>query len=690
MPEDDLEMRVLRARVERARRATRPTPMEQVQDYMSTVSTGLGRGVGNLIGLPSTVAELANRGVNLGANVARRAVGRPEQPYDPEAPQLIPYAGLPTAQGATQAVLGARQKLGEAVGVDLRPYEPKTAPGRVFQETVASLPFPGSLPVNIGAGLGSALAGEATRGTPAEIPARLAGGLAGGAVPGIVGALRGKPAQVISEALRTSTPQQLNRAEQIQQAGTALGAPVTGAEAIAQAMGGNVPLTSMQRVVEQSRKGGPIMNEMMRQRPGLNREAFERAVEAVGPAPAEPGLIPGRMQGAAERVIRGAEKARTAEAGAFYKAAAPDVVPAQRVESILSDLDDIIASDQTGILAPKLGPVIDKLTAAKARPAVPGAPGARGRYVEGRYVPATPGTPGTPAQPRVPITDIENLDRARKFIRDNLDLPPFAAEALPKEVAAHVGDALDRLRTEMTAASPQFKKGKEIFAKRSAEVVEPLTQGPMGTLAQTRDFMQQARTLLPTRPTIETPDAARRTVQQLQGQDPTVARDFVRQYLKSTFDEAAQDLVGGENIFGGAKFRAEIAANPQQREILKSVVEALPGGSSTWKGFETFLDVLQAQGRRAPFNSATEFNRQITETLSGGRLSQVPQTLSLWKKWYDDFRYGRNSAEMARLLTDPESAKKMRQLALLRPSSARAKAVVSELLVPLREAEDQH
>lgn len=49
-------------------------------------------------------------------------------------------------------------------------------------------------------------------------------------------------------------------------------------------------------------------------------------------------------------------------------------------------------------------------------------------------------------------------------------------------------------------------------------------------------------------------------------------------------------------------------------------------------------------------------------------------------RWYDNFRYGKNTAEMAKTLTDPKSVDLMRRLAKERPDSAKATLIVGEII----------
>ena len=172
----------------------------------------------------------------------------------------------------------------------------------------------------------------------------------------------------------------------------------------------------------------------------------------------------------------------------------------------------------------------------------------------------------------------------------------------------------------------------------------------------------------------------------LSKQDPTAARDFVRQNLQAIFDESAQNLVGGANQWGGAKFAAQVAGNPRQKDNLQALVESV-GNRQTWVGFNRMLDVLEATGKRHAPGSQTAFNQQLAGELSAGGLGAIPASIASPQKamgliggWYDNFRFGKNTAEMAAILTDPKSVQLMQALAKEAPSSARASAIVAQIL----------
>ena len=131
-----------------------------------------------------------------------------------------------------------------------------------------------------------------------------------------------------------------------------------------------------------------------------------------------------------------------------------------------------------------------------------------------------------------------------------------------------------------------------------------------------------------------------------------------------------------------------IADTPEQAANLQAAVRALPNGDQVWTGFNRMLDIFEAQGRRQPVGSQTEFNRQISQELQQGGLGNVAAILAapktwtgLAKDWYDGFRYGQNTDMLARILTSPDAVPELRRLAALPANSDRARAIANNLVV---------
>ena len=61
-------------------------------------------------------------------------------------------------------------------------------------------------------------------------------------------------------------------------------------------------------------------------------------------------------------------------------------------------------------------------------------------------------------------------------------------------------------------------------------------------------------------------------------------------------------------------------------------------------------------------------------------LATVPFKPSTIRNWLEDFRFGRNTDQLAKMLTDPDSVNLFRRLAKSDPKSATTQAVVDTLV----------
>lgn len=151
--------------------------------------------------------------------------------------------------------------------------------------------------------------------------------------------------------------------------------------------------------------------------------------------------------------------------------------------------------------------------------------------------------------------------------------------------------------------------------------------------------------------------------------------------MQSAFEEATQNLASGANQFGGAKFAAIVAGNGQQARNLEAAVRALPNGDTRWEGFRRFLDVLETTGQRPQPGSATAFNQEMVRDLKTGSVVGDAATaaktggLALVKRFMD-FRerlnLGQNTQQIAALLTRPDAARVLAQLAAQPAGSTKA------------------
>lgn len=476
---------------------------------------------------------------------------------------------------------------------------------------------------------------------------RLVGSLGTSVPAGLFASLRRPTGSVLNDVLEGTTPQQMRDAQRLVDNARTQGITLTGPEAIAQVKGSSrEPVLGIQRVVEQSRGGGPLMNEIMSDRSGQNATAFGRVLDRVGPQVTDPTSIAPRVQGAAEDVITTARQAGNARARPFYEQAATDRM------------------DQANFSALTKDPVVREAVSKVLKDPFYGVVGQ-------------------------PPTSISVLDAAKKYLDDVASAASKTGENNKARIAS--GSIDDILRTA-DSVSPAYPQARSIVAKNMREVVEPLQRQPVGQLAEATTFPAQRKILFPADPETLTPKAVRETITRLRMRDDTAARDLTRQFLETQFEKVTKDLASGGNEYGGALFASRIQGNTKQGENIRAAIQSV-GGNDALTGFNRFISIMQAQGKRQAPGSMTNQNKEIADELSrGGIAGELASTaaapasiLTASKDWFRRFQYEGNSADLARIFTDPDSVDRMRRLAMLNPGTERAQAlaaVIAALNVP--------
>ena len=601
-----------------------------VMDVIKSIPGTVTRAAAGLAGLPNTLADLTEAGgTALGLKGARS------------------FKDLPSWARPGDMVTKGYDAISEAITGN-PVYRPQTGPGRVADTVGQTLVSgPGSMIQKGVAGAAAGLSGEAAR-LVTDNP--LAVGivqLLGGTAASLPFLLRSVPADSINQAIKGIGPGDLDKAQRLLNDARSKGVKLTGAEAIAQVTGKNT-LQDIQRVVESSAKGGPVMQGVMNERPDAIRNAFENQSNTIAMMPGQPARTPVRMQQAGQDAITEARQAGNAAARPYYDKSGGEVVSSGAINTIAMQNPAVVEAANAVVKSTKYGV-----------------------FGENPF-------------------SVKSLNAAKQYLDD---VAGSAKEAGRNNEARLASQALNDLLPRMDAQVPAYGQARAIVAQNRRDVVAPMEQSPVGEIANSRgnpanpiaagDAMKkQGATLMPPTGGVLSPGEIRTTVATLSKQDPTAARDWVRQNLQTHFDEITQNLQGGANQWGGAKFAAQIAGNPRQKDNLQALVESV-SDRQTWNGFNRLLEVMEATGKRQAAGSQTAQNLGIgSELSSGGLLSAataVPKP-SLIADAYKSFRYGRNTEEMAKILTDPKSVELMRQLAKEAPQSAKATALVSEII----------
>ena len=593
-----------------------PKP-DPVIDSLKTIPGHLAQGVTGMLGLPRALAQGQEWLNDKAADVTRQVTG--QAPLTPEQREHLhnltrmmqrsaPTMGLVNPDAPSTA--GMDRAIQQVAG---HYYEPKTTAGRYVGAVAQFAPNAalggGGLAARAALAVFPALASQGGAdlvdklGHPEWEPyARFGGALAGG-LPVAARSLPSASQRLMTDATAGMTDADLAATQGIRVTGQDLGVPVTVAEAAQKATGNAAPdLARMQQRVEATPQGAGVFGPLMAARPHAMADAVRAYVAKVAPATDQPSMIGVNAQAAAKGAIGALEEGRAAATAPSYAAAGPVTVDPDDMGGLMRSLDAQIGADKTGVLAKPLGQVREMLTdnaATEAARAAQRAPQSVRDSVEQAWAEAT-GQPVGKAAPlpgRIPILDIENLDRARKYIRDTTGTK-IGNGILTPEQGAKLHAVADSMDGMMERASQDFVAGKAMHADLSQGVVTPAQAGPLGTIAASRDVPTQTGALYPSRPlggaAAETADA----IDALGRQTPDIAAALTRQHLeRGALDYLGEDAKGPD-LYGGAKWAASVGGGLGQRQALDAGLGAISPELATQ--YADLHDVLSATGRRLP------------------------------------------------------------------------------------------
>lgn len=636
---------------------SQPAKPSVAEDVAKSGASGLARGALGLVGLPGTIAQLARSGADI---VADQTVGRAVNyaqtgsmaaPSPRGSAELLAERGILPDPG--QVISGEKLVDAAASVVPGVKYQPQTVAGeyaRTVGEFAPGLLSPGTMAQKVVGGvlapaLVSETAGQATKGTAFEGPARIAGAFTGALGAGL--AMRPSTAEkAIAGSMSGVDDATMVRAGQLMEAAQQRGVALTWPEAVAQASGGAATgMTNMQRVVEGSQGGAGVMGPFMAQRPGQIQAAGRGAMDDLAPpvvGPSGAGPQAGRL---AQGVIDEGEAAINRATRPLYRAAEVQRIdPADfaRISQIPSFRQELAALRSDPIMGPQFAQYGDDSVAV--------------------------------------------IDAIQKRVRDLGSAAERAGEGFRASV---IGSQRGDIIGAADAAAPTYAAARQQQAQLRERYLQPIMDGPLGRIAgkdtTTRDAINA---LFPRSPLPGAADEVAGAVGALSRKNPAVAERLVRAHVESVFDDATRNLVGGQNQFGGAKFSAALTGNAEQAASLEAAIKALPGGDARWNGMRQFLDVVEATGQRQRIGSQTAFNQEMQDVLRrGGAIGEMANAAATGgiklpgriKDAYEQWRLGKNTEQIARLITDPQALPLFRRLAEAAPGSNRAQALTARL-----------
>lgn len=623
-------------------------------DVAKSAGTGLAKGIAHIPSAYGDLRDLISLGAQKAAAFALEKTG--QLPAGATADEFLADINRPTPSDpyATPGVLGtlARgldQPAPNSAQIDsviqgspvapLFSHQPQTRAGE-YADTIGqflpmSLAGPGGMARNavrfgVGPAIASQGAGDATKGTAAEPWARAGAAiLASGA-----GALATGPTAeqaALARAVRGVDAPTMQNAQRLMEDAAARGIRLSSAEAIQQASGGASQMGRLQRVVEGTEGGGGVFQPAMAQRPAQVAGAVNDVLDRIAPASQQPSLIGLRGQEAATGAIDAVNRRINDASRPFYRAAEAQTIAPSEFAPIAND-----PAFQTSLRRLRANEVLGPQYA---------------------HLPDN----------SIGVVDAVTKDmRARGEALGNVVNPGFQ----PQEAASYgtgATEARDIARDPARGGNANYDLALALQQHGRQTFLDPLEAGPLGRIGGTPDVRAQADALFPNAPLEGAPAESAAAVQHLNQQNPTVAADLSRQHLAGKFAEATQNLQSGPNQWGGAKFAANVAGNPIQRETLVAALGGLPNGGRITPDVQGLIQALEATGKRQAAGSLTAFNAQDLKNLSEpgalAALGEAGKTLSpgpLWRKVADSLERARlesRSATLARmLLADPAEA----------------------------------
>lgn len=618
-----------------------------VADVAASLGSGLMKGIAEVPMTPVTVSRFANDTQGMAAGLIDSITGgaSPEvQRKRAEFQNTGPGAAISRPVNEAQDALRAWE--------DEHFYKPKTTAGE-FAQTIGEFSPMAATPAMIARdgsrvlsdvarygvvpGATSEAAGQATKGTDLEGPARFVGGLVGGGLA----AVTARPSTA-AQALRTRLPKgatatDIDRAEAMISDAQRQGITLTWPEALADTTNGRVDLTDLQRVLEQSRGGQPIMREKLSVRPAQMEDAMAARLRRIGPLQ-DPAVTGTRVQRYATDALDNIrQRINQATEHLITRAGRQQVDPLTfsrlKNDPLFAQALDAIATD----------PI-------------------HSRAIQG-----------------YPADSVQVMNEVKKYFDRMAERSSGAVQPDNYAAATYRGQA-NEARDAGRAASPEYGQFLDEQALLRRQMLEPRQAGPMGALSRTDNLGSQLDQLFSSAPIQGSEKAVGEVVRTIARQDPETAGALVRAHLKRGFDEANQRLIGGNNEWGAAKFSAQITGNDQQFRNLREAVLALPNGGARWAGFQRLLRVMEATGKRQRPGSMTAQNQTLNQELARGggpgtvtSLASSPGALLTYvRDAYQEWKLGRNTEQMARIITDPEAGDLFRRLLSAKSDAARA------------------
>jgi hypothetical protein len=615
--------------------------------YIAHGASGLVEGVAGIVGLPGTVGRLMDRYV---VDPIADRIGLPPRTERQKRPDLLPSG--PEVEGALRRV------------TTIPKTEPATSGERAardFGQAVGGMILPGTaVPNLVGAGLGWG-AGEAARGVGlnergADL-ARLGGNLIGaGGAAAAQAVTRSSAPAMLAERMGRYSPEEIQRAAALQAEAQSRGVPMMAQEALDATPGG--PMAQLASGAAALSPRGQLPRFANERQPMI-AAAAGRAADEIGPAVTDASRVSRELGEAAERVVAEPKNARAALARPYYAAAEGEPLHARVWQGVIDQID-----------AALVGPRV-----------VPG--GALEReLMRLRNLSQNSSTVG---QADAVLKEFDTIAKARAFA---------SGEPVTEAVRVTLQPILSDMRAGLARQSDNYRRGLSLYdpASPATIAVRSAEGGPAARIAGAQSNPAKEGAATEFARWAHGEQSARRVadeIARLNTQNPEAARDALRLMVQRAGDDAfATGFAGGPSNVG-VKLAQGIAPTPQARANVIAAIEAVTGNRTTAVGFDRLLTILERTGVTPGLGSATAGRTAMNaEAGAGGIVGPAIDALNLPRGSFlrtasdsiSRARTARTWNDLGHLLTQPDSVERIRRLALMKPTSDKARALAVEIM----------
>lgn len=650
------------------------------------VANSLLKGAAGFGTLPDTVQNIAG---GAGSYVGRQIRGAFTGDYSPNptpAPNIkIPFPSYQQAIDAGRNILGVPDAKASSIG------------GKIFDGAVENL--------NVGSkakALASALigAGAETAGQAGDVispeaglAARFAGGAVTGAGIGVARALQNNAGNIIADTFPqkpTQTDVQQAIAAQLQ--GKEIGVPLTAGEAY-----NSAPLNRLLANASSTPQGAAIAEQFFKQRPNQVKGVINNEILPKLGADIPASQAAELSQKAASNTLNATDRAITDATKDFYGNLNQTTVPPSKVEQLVRYLDSEIAKYPQGTDPTK---TLLIQTRENLLNGAPPAPPANYNPVAGDVPNQSP--PPVPTQQNYQ-TNGQVLNNVRQELYRKTELPSVNPESIDKKQFEAIAPVYGGIDAALREADPLgYAQGQERYAKMRTEIANPEKRGIVGKLAGTG--YDPANPALPIETargilfdTANSADEIRKVYKSYNNQDAAAYPALVRAEVTAQLDKATKDLLqtGDSPASLGAKFTQALTGTDKQKQNFKTILEgideahSLPTGA-TYNAFDKVFKVLRRTAQTPSVGSPTGEKTQFFNAASSSKLAGASKVASLnplqsAANALEARALRKNSAEIVKILTSPESAELVARLAKAKPNSAGERLIINQIIQNARE-----